>query len=360
MKILVLSCSTGGGHNACGHYIAKEFNENNITCDFVDYFSILGEHASEKAEKIYVGSTKGNGGIFKSVYKLGELYSKTGIPSPVYGLNKLAKKKILEYIEENKYTMVIAPHIFPAMAVTALKEDGEDIKLINVATDYRLIPFWEETKPDYFVIPHESLKDDFMSRGFKEDTILPFGISVASSFKKVKKDLDLPKDKDIILLTSGSMGFGNVKDIVKELLTNLPEAYLVVICGSNENLYLDLVEIKNPNLCVKGFVNNMNEYMYASTVILTKPGGLSSTEAAIMNKPMVHIMPIPGVENYNANFFAKNGLSLISNSIEEVVLNTKKILEDKKLQEEMIKNQKRVINANSAKDLVHFVKENFM
>ena len=89
MKILVLSCSTGGGHNACGHYIEKEFKENNIVCDFVDYFEILGPKAKERSEKIYLDTTKGNGKVFKLAYKLGEAYSKTGITSPVYSFNKL-------------------------------------------------------------------------------------------------------------------------------------------------------------------------------------------------------------------------------------------------------------------------------
>ena len=96
MKILVLSCSTGGGHNACGHYIEKEFKENHIQCDFVDYFNILGPNAKELSEKIYLDSTKNNGSIFKLAYKLGEAYSKTGIASPVYGLNKLVKNKLYE------------------------------------------------------------------------------------------------------------------------------------------------------------------------------------------------------------------------------------------------------------------------
>ena len=164
MKILILSCSTGGGHNACGHYIEKEFSEYNIKCDFVDYFDILGPNAKRHSEKIYLNTTKGNGSLFKIAYKLGEAYSKTGITSPVFGLNKLAKNKLYSYIQKYNYDLIIAPHLFPAMAVTTLKNDGKDIKLINVATDYHVIPFWEETRPDYFVIPHSSLKQEFIVR----------------------------------------------------------------------------------------------------------------------------------------------------------------------------------------------------
>ena len=217
MKVLVLSCSTGGGHNACGHYI-EEFKENNITCDFADYFELLGPKAKGRAEKIYLGSTKYNGSIFKLAYKLGEAYSKTGITSPVYGLNKLGKNKLYSYIRDNNYDLIISSHLFPSMAVTTLKKEGKNIKLINVATDYHVIPFWEETKPDYFVIPSTKLKGNFIKKGFKKEILLDFGISVSSSFCEVKNNLNLPINKNIILITSGSMGFGKMKDIVKSLL----------------------------------------------------------------------------------------------------------------------------------------------
>ena len=360
MKILVLSCSTGGGHNACGHYITQEFNDNGITCDFVDYFSILGPKMSKQAEMIYLGTTRGNGTIFKEVYKLGETYSKTGIPSPVYGLNKLARKKLYNFIAENNYDLIIATHLFPAMAVTALKKENKDIKLVNIATDYTVIPFWEETNPDYFVIPHETLKDEFINKGFKEEILLPFGISVSSSFCKTKNNLDLPKDKEIVLITSGSMGFGKIKDIVKTMLKKVPNTYFIVACGNNKALYSELNNWQNHNLLVKGYIENMNEYISASTIVLTKPGGLTSTEVGVLHKPIVHIMPIPGVENYNAEFFAKNGLSLISNTIEEIVENTNKLLTNKELQEDIIERQKQILNEHSAQDLVNFVTNKWM
>ena len=359
MKVLVLSCQTGGGHNACGRYIKEELNINNIECDFKDYFDILGNNAKDMAEKIYLNTTKGNGNVFKIVYTLGEKYSDTGLTSPVYLFNKLRRNKLYDYIKENGYDLVICTHLFPAMALTALKKDGKSIKFINVATDYRVIPLWEETDPDYFVIPHISLKDEFIRKGFREDIILPFGISVASSFGSVNKGSGLPNDKDVVLICSGSMGFGKIKEIVLRLLDEIDNVYFAVICANNKELYNDLLKIDNPNLIVKGYVNNINEYMIDSKIVLTKPGGLTSTEVAVIGKPMIHLMPIPGVENYNARFFEDNGLSLSANSVEDVVIKTKSLLNDKNKQEDMIKSQNEVINKNSAKDLASFIIKQF-
>ena len=177
---------------------------------------------------------------------------------------------------------------------------------------------------------------------------------MATSFFDTKEIPEL-NDKDVILLTSGSMGFGQIKDIVVNLLAQINNAYLVVICGSNEKSKEELEKIDNVNLIVKGFVNNMNDYMAASTVVISKPGGLTTTEIAAMNKPLVHMMPIPGVEDYNANFFANNKMSIRANNINEIVDATKKLLSDKMLREELMINQRKLINKYSAKSLVEYV-----
>ena len=83
MKILILSCSTGGGHNSCAKYIQEELKENNIPCEFKDFYNIVNANAKELSEKIYLSTLGGNGQVFKNIYKLGELYSKTKIKSPI-------------------------------------------------------------------------------------------------------------------------------------------------------------------------------------------------------------------------------------------------------------------------------------
>lgn len=353
MKILVLTCSTGGGHNACARYIVDECKDNNIECDYKDYMDIVGSKASQIAEKIYLDSTRNNGLIFKGVYKIGELYSKTNIPSPVYGLNSLIKEKLYNYIVDNNYDLVIGTHLFPCVALTAIKKDHY-IKFINVATDYECIPFWEETNPDAFVIPSELLKDRFIKKGIKEEILLPIGIPVASHFKDVKVTTE-----KMLLLTSGSMGFGKVKEIVDRILQEVKDYKLVVICGNNKNLEEELLKIDNPNLEVKGFVNNINEYIAKSEIVITKPGGLTTTEVATIRKPLIHMMPIPGVENYNANFFATNKMSLQALTIDEIITDIKTLISDKALEEELVNNQKKIINASSAADLIKYIQEHF-
>ena len=358
MKVLVLTCSMGGGHNACAKYIKEEFVDNDIECDVKDFLDIAGKKTSDIVEKMYLDSTKGHGSVFKGIYKLGELYSKTIIPSPVYGLNKLVKNKLYKYIVDNEYDIVLGTHLFPCMTMTEINKKHK-IPFINVATDYECIPFWEETKPDWFVIPSEKLEDGFIKKGFKKDKLLPFGIPVSSRFKNANNTSLLPKDANTVMIVSGSMGFGDVKKLVVELLDNISNTYFLVICGRNKKLKDELDKINNKYLIVKGYTTNMNEYMKESCLVVTKPGGLTTSEVVTMRKPLVHMMPIPGVENYNANFFLKEKMSLSGNTINEVVKCVKILLDDELLQNDMINNQKRVINDSSASDLVKFVLDHY-
>ena len=356
MKVIVLTCSTGGGHNACAKYIKEEFNDNNISCDVKDYMELVGKNASNMIEKIYLDSTKGKGNIFGGVYKLGELYSKMNIPSPIYGLNRLVKDKLYKYLIDNNYDLAIGTHLFPCLALTALKKD-HPIKFINVATDYECIPFWEETNPDLFVIPSNLLKNKFIAKGFQEEILLATGIPVSSRFLNNTKKADIPNDKKVILITSGSMGFGELKNIVINILAQIMNVYVVVICGNNEKMKNDLLKINNPNLIVKGFINNMNEYINASTIVMSKPGGLTTTEIVSLRKPLIHIMPIPGVEEYNAKFFADNKMSIKVNNVEDLTKQAQMLLDDETLQQELINNQIKYINKYSAADMIKYILE---
>lgn len=357
MKVLLLSCSTGGGHNSCAHYIEEELKANNIECIFKDFYDIVNINAKELSSKLYLSTLGGNGEIFKSVYKLGELYSKTRIKSPVYLVNKLHCNSMYNYIKENKIDLVIATHLFPALTLTAInKQDNRKVNFIAVATDYEPCPFFEETKPDYMVI-QKGLEEKFKKKGIIPSILLPTGIPVSSRFineaKNIKKDYNIKNEK-VILVMLGSMGFGNIKDILDDILKE-DNIKVLVVCGSNKKLLEDLKTINNDKLIPLGFTNNINDLIYTSDIVLSKPGGLSSTEIASIHKPLLHIFPIPGIETYNTNFFQERNMSIKCDSKEEIIYNLHLLLNDKDLQKKIIENQKNYINNKSAKDLVDFI-----
>lgn len=361
-KVLILSCGTGGGHNSAAKALQENLQDKGVQTDFVEYLDIINPKIRNRINNLYLKSVTGNGLVFKKVYHLGELYEKTKLKSPVYALNRLNRKKLFNYIQEKKYNYIITTHLFPSQALTSIKEKY-NIHFMQIATDYVCIPFWKETNPDYFVIPNEDLKEDFIGKGMNKDKLLPFGIPVSKCYSQkydsneCKKELGLDEDEKYVLLLNGSMGFGNVMQTVKRLLKEIKDINFIISCGNNKKLLETLnSEYKgNSRIIVLPFTNKLNKYIMSSEIILTKPGGLTTTEIATIRKPFIHTMPIPGCENYNANFFSEKKMSIKCENIQEIVENTKKLLNNKKLQEEMIYNQSKNINKDACNKIANFI-----
>ncbi len=361
-KVLILSCGTGGGHNTAAKAIQEELLARNIETDFKEYLEIINPKLKDSINNLYIRSTNKSGKIFKKVYSLGKIYEKTRLKSPVYVLNSLNKQKLYKYIKDNKYNFVITTHLFAAQALTAIKKEHH-IHFMQVATDYVSIPFWEETNPNYFIIPNKELESDFLEKGIKKQKLVAIGIPVMKQFREeynkeeIKKQLNLDVNKKYILILNGSMGFGNVKEIAKELLENIKDATFIIACGNNKKLldYLKDEYKNNSRIIALPYTNNLGKYMASSEIILSKPGGLTTTEVATMRKPLIHIMPIPGCENYNANFFDERKMSIKCDNIEQVVKNTKKLIENQVLQKQMIENQKKYIAEDTCEKIVDIV-----
>lgn len=361
-KVLILSCGTGGGHNTAAKSIQETLLNKGVQADFFEYLDIINHKLNNKINMLYLKSTKKEGKIFKCAYRLGELYQKTKIKSPVYALNSLTNKTLYKFIENGQYDYIVTTHLFAGQALTKIKKQHK-IKFIEIATDYVCIPFWQETNPDYIVIPHKELENEFIKKGFKKEKILPIGIPVSENYTKkyikdeCKKELKLDTKKKYILMLNGSMGFGNVQESVEKILEEIDNINIIISCGNNKKLIESLEENyrNNNRIIILGYINNLYKYMASSEIVLTKPGGLTSTEVATMRKPFIHTLPIPGCENYNANFFANRKMSMQCKNIDEVVKNTRELLNNKDLQNEMVSNQEKYINANACEDICNII-----
>jgi len=363
MKVLLLSCGTGGGHNSAALAIEEELNKRNIHSDFKEYLDIINPKIRKCVNKLYIRSTGGNGKLFKQVYRLGELYRKTKIKSPVYQLNSLSKKRLYNYIVENAYDYIVTTHLFAAEVLTKIKKENP-IHFIAIATDYVCIPFWEETNPDFFIIPSKALEDDFIQRGIPKEKLVPLGIPVSNRYietyqkEDIEKELHLDTDKKYILILTGSMGFGNVNKMVEGMIQILPEAYKLMIgCGNNKKLKetLEAQFGHTEKIIAIPYTKQIDKYMKIADILLTKPGGLTTTEIATLRKPFIHTLPIPGCENYNATYFESRGMSLQSKTTEEVIQNVYTILEDKQLQATMIQNQETYIDKEACNKICNFI-----
>ncbi len=362
MEVLILSCSTGGGHNSAGFAIKEEMESRGHHVDMFDPYQLIGNKLDEKIGNTYVNLVRHAPLAFGCLYKLGEWYSKLSIKSPVYTANKALEEPLQQYIESHNYDIIFMTHIFPGQMIANLKSRGVKLpKTIYIATDYTCIPFTEEVKADYYIVPCKKVVNDFVSKGIPASKILPLGIPVKKAFTETSH-IEKTDNKHYLLLSSGSIGVSrmfNIVKISKLFLSNYPDCVLIVICGNNEKLYLRLKENIGNFKQIK-LIQNTNciaDYMRMCDVFICKPGGLSSTEAAVLGVPLIHILPIPGCESENIKFFSKTGMSIgVGNNLVKLPVALNK-MKSKKFREKMLKAQKTEINPSSTQDICDFAEK---
>ena len=367
MKVLILSCNTGEGHNSAGKAVKEYIESHGDQAEFIDLMMLSGKKTSKAVGGLYVNVVKHCPHLFGLVYRLGRLISSAKRKSPVYFACARLGKKLKQYLENKDFDIIVTPHLNPAETLTWMKRKGIlRQKTVAIATDYTSIPFWEETECDYYVIPHEDLINEFVSRGIPREKLLPWGIPVREKFgrrlggKKAREICQLPQDGLIYLVMSGSMGFGKIQIFVLELARRLKEnEEIVVICGNNKKLEETLKRElrRDRRVRILGFTEQVAEYMEACDVIFTKPGGLSSTEAAVSRIPIIHTNPIPGCENRNLEFFEERHMSIGRKSFFGQLRAGQKILEKERLRRDMIRAQEINSKPMATEKIYHHLKK---
>lgn len=368
MNVLILSCSTGEGHNSAAQAIYKQFKLENDTVMKKDFLSLYKKRKKPDFFSSCLNViTKNTPKVFGLLYKAGAVYSSTKITSPIYVMNGLYKKDLKRFVTENNIECIVSTHLYAMECISHLKRSGNlNIKCYGVLTDYTCIPFLEETRQDGYFIPHKLLIDEVVSHGIKRDLIYPTGIPVDSKFndrlskEEAREKLGLGLDKKIVLIMTGGIGCGNIAAICEKLVEKYDDNYQVLAMVGKNNTLKEELENRFNNTIVKviPFTKMVNYYMNASDVLITKPGGISTTEAAVANIPIIHAMAIPGCETKNAKFFEELGMSYNAKDEEAVLSYLNELLNSKEQRERMCTNQSLVINKNAAKDIVRIIKEN--
>lgn len=368
MKVLILSCNTGGGHNAAAQAIAEAIREHGDCAEVLDYLCLAGNGVSKLVGDGYVEVVKKAPAVFGMAYKLGMAVSKMMKKSPVYYANARMARYLEEYLQKNPVDAIVMPHLYPAETITYMRRNGVVLPFtVVVMTDYTCIPFWEETDCDYYITPHKKLHPEIVKRGIPEYKLKAFGIPVSGKCRKyipkeqARSMLGLEQKKRYFLLAAGSMGTKAIVHILELLLAmRSKNENLVVICGSNQKLKKKLQKkYKNrKEVMVVGYTKKMPIYLKACDVIFTKPGGLTSTEAAVSGIPIVHIRPIPGCETENRRFFQKSGMSVSRKTAIGQVVSGVRLMHDEKKVKRMLEAQKREINPDASEELYCFLKEN--
>lgn len=327
MKLLILSCGTGQGHNSAARALEEACRRRQIECVTADPLSFGQKKTAHVVAATYNGIIKNTPRAFGAIYKAGDLFSNTHLTSPVYYANTLYAKNLGAYITDNRFTAVICTHLFAMEALTKLRKDPRfTVPCYGVLTDYTCIPFLAETRLNGYFIPHEDLTEEMLEKGMPADRLIPSGIPVREAFTRrtdkaeARLRLGLPQDRPLLLIMSGGVGCGPLTQLCRALLERQTAPFTAcVLTGRNRTLQAEIDARFGDTGCFRtvAFTDEVPLYMNAADVTVSKPGGLTSTEAAVARTPLVHLLAFSGCETRNAAFFAAHGLSLRAGDPEE-------------------------------------------
>ena len=364
MKILVLSCSTGEGHNSAARALCAQAAEMGIDADLADPVSFAGPRAARAVAGLYNRMIRHVPPLFGAVYALGGAYAATDLPSPIRAANALYAPALCRHLAVHRYDAVVSTHLYGMEAMHTVRRMGRSVPSWGVLTDYTPIPFLIENDVDGFFIPHADLAPEMEAAGVPSARLFAAGIPVHPRFETptprdtARTALSLPGRGRMFLLMTGGVGCGHAGDLCRALLARMEaDDFLCVLAGRNERMAAEL-RIRfggDGRLRVIPFTGEVPLYLHAADVVVTKPGGLTSTEAAVAGAPLVHILSVPGCETRNAAFFAAHGMSLHAKNFREAAAMAAHLAANRGAARTMRENQARNLPAGAARRVLEAV-----
>lgn len=216
--------------------------------------------------------------------------------------NALNAGPLVRLVTEGEFDVVVSTHFFATEVCGYLRQTGKlRSRLVTIVTDYDVHRIWLSSGVDLYLVACEHTRERLIALGVDPGRVRVTGIPVDEKFlaprdkQEIRRKLGLRPEAFTALVSTSSFGFGPIDELAEQL----KDVQLILICGNNKALAGKIAARKNPLHKVCGFVNNMEEMLAATDVMVTKPGGLSITEALSAGLPMIFFSAIPGQEAGN-------------------------------------------------------------
>ena len=315
-----------------------ELRSRGIRGDVVDSYRYAAAIFSKVVADGYIGMVKTVPELYKLIYDRAER-APVASGFRVWAAEYTARR-LHRLIVKMRPSVVVCTHAFPCGVMSAYKRlYGSTIPVMGIVTDFVVHPFWIYPNIDAYAVGTPEMRATMIERGIDPARVHVDGIPVDGRFgfmnetrTELRERLGLAIDRPIALLMGGGLGMGPIEQATASLATlgsKAPDA--VVIVGRNAHLERRVAErsAKFPyETRVLGFVDNVYDYMHASDVIISKPGGLTTSEALAAELPMIIVRPLPGQEERNATYLTTRGAALRAHDASELARLTARVVGD--------------------------------
>ena len=366
-RVLILSASVGSGHVKAADALARAMRERSdveeVLCDdSLDHTNILHKQFYSK--------------LYKKLSEmlpefLGWWYETSDDPW-VADKSRLALDlpqalPLISLVKEFRPDVILCTHFMPAGVISWLIANGKlEARLGVVVTDFHFHAFWITRAFNWYFVAQEDDKIHMEALGLPGDRIMITGIPVEPEFAQpvdadaVLRRHGLQVGRPTFLVVGGALGLSPATAVVRQLLNLDRDFQAVIVCGRNEEMQDDIVQLvksRPGDFRVLGYTAEISELMAASTMILTKPGGMTTAEALARGLPMMILDPIGGQEERNSDVLLEAGAAVKCTEVTLVAHKLRRLLDDPPRLERMREAARQLGRPNAARDIARITLE---
>lgn len=371
-KVLILYACYGGGHISAANSI-KECIEQNykdldvISIDFMEYLSKTIDKLTTTA---YEEMAKKVPALWGTVYMRSE---KGALARVSTDSNKILAIKLHILIKKIKPDYIVSTHPFSSQMCAYLKKKNKlnNVKLATVMTDFAPHDQWlvGSEYVDNFFVAHEAMKNILISKGISADKVFATGIPLSYRFLLDYNKYELfeefglsPNKLTVLFFAGGRFGLGkkNTYKILEDLARYYDGIQVIAISGKNQKMYEAFQNIiakynREKDIKLFEFTDKVPELMHISDIVISKPGGLTTSESLACGLPMIIINPIPGQEEQNAEFLENSHLGCWIKKDDNPLGVIFKVINNSDLLDELKNNVKKFAKRNSTQDICNIL-----
>ena len=370
-KIIIFYASYGGGHLSAAKsiekHISNNFPENNI--QLIDCMKYINKTIEKISTAAYRELAK------KMPWAWGKIYNDSQ-KGPLAHISSRANAfmavKLLKLLKQEKPDLIISTHPFGSQMCGYLKRKGKiNSEIATIMTDFKSHDQWlvENEYVNYIFVSNENMKNELLEKNIPSSKIYVTGIPVGEKFlkkynkKEILDSLNFSENKKTILFfAGGEFGLGKTQtlNIFEHLVKNFNNIQIIAISGKNETMKNNFIKIteeynKQNSVKILEYTDKVAEFMSISELVITKPGGLTTSESLVSNLPMIIINPIPGQEEENAEFLEKNKVGIWMRKNDDIDLSLNIILNDETILNNMKNNIKLIAKPNSTENICNIL-----
>ncbi|MFC4076640.1 MGDG synthase family glycosyltransferase [Salinithrix halophila] len=364
-KVLILTETIGGnGHFRAAQALAKALDHEapSVAVDISCGLPHFSRQLEGVVRKVYLNTLQYAPGLWGAAYSREEEISEALRDH----LSKVISRKLQDYLEQIQPQVVICTHAFCLGAAGLVKEKlTHPFRLGASITDFDVNGFWVHPAVDFYLVAHQNVEEKLHQKyGVPLERIYRTGIPIDPDFAKdrpskeeVREQKGIKPDPFTIMLMGGGVGLGPLERAITQFQADMPESQLLVITGKNKSLLERLTARfgESENIHLFGYVHGMADWMGAADLIVTKPGGLTSSECLAAGLPMLICRPIPGQEERNSRFLIQQRVALRQDCPGAIPQHIHPLMQAPKRWEEMSLRARQLGKPHSARDAVKII-----